>query len=313
VPLRESASTREPAGGDLIVGFLGVGSMGAPMAANAARGEFQVRVYNRTRAKADALARRAPVEVAATPAEAADGADVVITMVSDGAAVIDLYTGHDGALSSLPSGSIALDMSTIGPDALTRVHETLAPHDIHVVDAPVSGSVATAEAADLTIMAGGATEDVERVRPVLEAIGTPVIHVGPLGTGQAMKLAVNNIIFGLAEAVAESLVLAERAGIERSSAYEVFTNSAIAAPMVHYRRGAYERPDEAPADFRLALAAKDLELITDLARRVGAPMPQAELNMDLVRRAIADGFGEQDMALVAEYLRRSAGVPDASR
>jgi 3-hydroxyisobutyrate dehydrogenase-like beta-hydroxyacid dehydrogenase len=288
--------------------------MGAPMAANVARdAKFQVRVFNRTRAKADALAERVPVAVAATAAEAAADADVVITMVSDGDALIDLYTGADGALATMRSGSVAVDMSTIGPDALARFRETVAPHGIHVVDAPVSGSVATAEAADLTIMAGGPADDVERVRPVLEAIGTPVIHMGPLGTGQAMKLAVNNIIYGLAEAVAESLVLAERAGIERSSAYEVFTTSAIAAPMVNYRRGAYEHPDDAPAAFRLVLAAKDLELIADLARRVGAPMPQAEVNRDLVRRAIAGGFGEEDLALVAEYLRRNAGVSDAAR
>jgi 3-hydroxyisobutyrate dehydrogenase-like beta-hydroxyacid dehydrogenase len=298
----------------LIVAFLGLGSMGAPMAANVARDEkFQVRVFNRTRAKADAVAERVPVEVAATAAEAATDADVVITMVADGDALIDLYTGPDGPLATMRSGSVAVDMSTIGPDTLARFHETLAPHGIHVVDAPVSGSVATAEAADLTIMAGGAADHVERVRPVLEAIGTPVIHMGPLGTGQAMKLAVNNVVYGLAEAVAESLVLAERAGIERSSAYEVFTNSAIAAPMVHYRRGAYEHPDDAPASFRLVLAAKDLELIADLARRVGAPMPQAEINQDLVRRAVAGGFGEEDLALVAEYLRRSAGVSDAAR
>jgi 3-hydroxyisobutyrate dehydrogenase-like beta-hydroxyacid dehydrogenase len=297
----------------MTIAFLGLGSMGAPMAANVARREFDVRVYNRTRAKAEALAERVPVQVAATAAEAADGADVVITMVSDGDAVIDLYTGPEGALSTMPSGSVAVDMSTIGPDALARVGETLAPHGIHLVDAPVSGSVATAEAADLTIMAGGTTADVDRVRPVLEAIGTPVIHMGPLGTGQAMKLAVNSIIYGLAASVAESLVLAERAGIERSSAYEVFTNSAIAAPMVQYRRGAYEHPDDAPAAFKLVLAAKDLELIIELARRFGAPMPQAEVNLEQVRRAIAGGFGEQDLALVAEYLRRNAGASDVAR
>jgi 3-hydroxyisobutyrate dehydrogenase-like beta-hydroxyacid dehydrogenase len=290
------------------VAVLGLGSMGAPIAANVARGGFPVRVFNRTRAKADALARQVPVEVATTPAEAAAGADVVVTMVSDGDAVVDLYSGDEGALTAMPSGSVAVDMSTIGPDALVRVREMLEPHGIHLVDAPVSGSVATAEAADLTIMAGGGVDDVARVRPVLEAIGSPVIHMGPLGTGQAMKLAVNNVIYGLAEAVAESLVLAERAGIERTSAYEVFANSAVAAPMVQYRRAAYEHPDEAPPAFRLVLAAKDLELITDLARQVGAQMPQADVNLDQVRGAIADGFGERDLALVAEYLRRNAGA-----
>jgi 3-hydroxyisobutyrate dehydrogenase len=133
--------------------------MGAPMAANVARAGFRVRAYNRTRAKAEALRERADVEIAATPAAASDGADVVITMVSDGDAVIDLYSGGDGVLSTLRSGSVALDMSTIGPDALARLADVVAPHGIRLVDAPVSGSVATAEAAKLTIMAGGDDDD----------------------------------------------------------------------------------------------------------------------------------------------------------
>jgi 3-hydroxyisobutyrate dehydrogenase-like beta-hydroxyacid dehydrogenase len=127
-----------------------------------------------------------------------------------------------------------------------------------------------------------------------------------------MKLAVNNVVYGLAQAVAESLVLAERAGIERTRAYEVFANSAVAAPMVHYRRAAYERPDEAPAAFRLVLAAKDLELIGALADRVGARVPQAQVNLQEVRGAIADGLGEQDLALIAEHLRGTEAVPSSA-
>jgi 3-hydroxyisobutyrate dehydrogenase-like beta-hydroxyacid dehydrogenase len=286
--------------------------MGTPMAANVARAGYRVRVHNRTRAKAEALGERVDVEIAATPAAAADGADVVISMVSDGEAVIALYSGEDGVLSALAPGSVAVDMSTIGPDAFARLRDLAAARGVRLVDAPVSGSVATAEAADLTIMAGGEDDDVARVRPVLEAIGTPVIHMGAAGTGQAMKLAVNNVVYGLAQAVAESLVLAERAGIERTRAYDVFANSAIAAPMVHYRRDAYERPHQAPAGFRLVLAEKDLELITDLAHRVGARVPQAKVSLQEVRGAIADGFGEEDLALVAEHLRRADGVSSSA-
>jgi 3-hydroxyisobutyrate dehydrogenase-like beta-hydroxyacid dehydrogenase len=178
---------------------------------------------------------------------------------------------------------------------------------VDLVDAPVSGSVAAATSAGLTIMAAGRPEAVGRARDVLGALGSPIIELGPSGSGSSMKLAVNAIVHSLNQALSEALVLAERAGIARTQAYEVFANSAIAAPFVRYRREAYERPGEVPVTFRLELAAKDLRLALALAADVGAELPQTRTNLAVLDEAVAAGFGSDDESGVAEHLRRAAG------
>jgi 3-hydroxyisobutyrate dehydrogenase-like beta-hydroxyacid dehydrogenase len=175
------------------------------------------------------------------------------------------------------------------------------------VDAPVSGSVTLAEEARLTIMAGGAAEDVEQVRPILETMGSRLFHIGPVGSGATLKLALNAIVYGLCEALSEGLVLAERAGIDRLKAYEVIASSAVAAPFVHYRRTEFERPGEPPVAFRLTLAKRDLDLILDLGERLRSPMPQAGVNRSILEAAVVNGFGERDVSAVADYLRQMQG------
>ncbi len=150
----------------------------------------------------------------------------------------------------------------------------------------MSGSTATAESGQLTLMVGGAAADLERARPALEPLAKAIFHLGPLGTGAAMKLAVNTVIFGLNGALSEGLVLAELAGIDRSAAYDVFAASAIGAPYVGYKRAAFIDPDATPVAFSLDLARKDLGLITDLADSLGVPVPQAVANLALMRRGI---------------------------
>jgi 3-hydroxyisobutyrate dehydrogenase/2-hydroxy-3-oxopropionate reductase len=172
-----------------------------------------------------------------------------------------------------------------------------------LLDAPVSGSVPVVERGELLIMVGGDEEALEGARPVLDALSSRILHVGELGAGATMKLAVNALVHGLNVALAESLVLAERAGVERATAYEVFASGAAAAPFVLYKRAAYERPDETPVAFSLDLVAKDLDLILELARAVGAPMRQTEANRDEVRAAIDAGFAEADLSAIAVHLR----------
>jgi 3-hydroxyisobutyrate dehydrogenase-like beta-hydroxyacid dehydrogenase len=289
-----------------VVGFLGLGRMGTPMATNLARAGFDVRLYNRTRERAESLAGEIGAMVADRPADAAATADVIVTMLADGAAVDEVYCGSGGIVESIRPEAIAVEMSTIGPAVVGDVKAALARAGAHLVDAPVSGSVALARDGKLTVMAGGTVEDVERVRPVLEAIGSRVFHVGPLGSGATIKLAVNAVIYGLCEALAEGLVLAERAGIERATAYEIFASSAVAAPFVHYRRQEFERPGEPPVAFRLALAKKDLDLILELSEQLESPMPQAAANIGVLEAAISGGYADADVSAVAEYLRRGA-------
>jgi 3-hydroxyisobutyrate dehydrogenase/2-hydroxy-3-oxopropionate reductase len=155
-------------------------------------------------------------------------------------------------------------------------------------------------------MVGGDEAHLTRVRDVLNALAVRVIPVGARGAGAAAKLAVNALVHGLNVALSEALVLAERAGVERSVAYDVFASGAAGAPFVQYKREAYEDPEHAVVAFSLDLVAKDLELITGLGRRVGAPLDQAEVGLDIVRRAIGTGLGDADLSAIAVYLREVA-------
>jgi 3-hydroxyisobutyrate dehydrogenase len=292
------------------VGLAGLGRMGRPMAANLARAGLLVAVHNRTWERCDTVARELGVLACRTPAQLAEACDVVVTIVADGAAVEALYLGEAGLCGSLRAGALCIEMSTIGPEPIEALGARLADVGARLVDAPVSGSTAMAASGELTIVAGGEPGDVARARPVLDVLGARTFHMGPLGAGATMKLALNNAIYGLNEAVAESLVLAERAGIDRLRAYEALAHSAVAAPFVHYRRALFERPGAEPAQMRLELAEKDLALIEALARRVGAPLPQAALNRQVLREAAAAGRAAQDVTAVAEHLREHANEGD---
>ena len=168
---------------------------------------------------------------------------------------------------------------------------------------PCPAASRLAEAGTLTLMVGGEPADLERARPVLAAIGGTIFHLGPLGSGAAMKLAVNTVIFGLNGAVAEALVLAEGAGIARGLAYDVLAASAAGAPFVGYKRAAFLDPEDTPVAFSVDLAAKDLRLIADLARDVGLPMPQATANLAVFDAVIDGGGGDRDLSVVASHLR----------
>lgn len=285
------------------VALVGTGRMGSAMARCLARAGLPLVVHNRTRDRAEALAAELGARVAATPAEAASGADVVLTMLADDAAVRSVYGGAEGLLAGAARGTVLADLSTVTPDTLRAFDAAARSAGVGLLDAPVSGSVTTAEAGQLTLMVGGAAEDLERARPALEPLAKAIVHVGPLGSGAAMKLAVNTVIFGLNEALAEGLVLAEAAGIDRSVAYGVIAESAVGAPYVGYKRAAFLEPDATPTAFALDLAEKDLRLIETLAASLGVPMPQARTNLEVVRAA-SDAFGGSvDFASVAGHLR----------
>lgn len=289
------------------VAFVGLGNMGRPMAANLAVNGHTVYLWNRTRSRCEQLASDLPpsakVVVCDSPAEAAERADVIVSMLADEQAVFDVYENENGLISGMRRGAVAVEMSTIGPDVVARLSDLLDKVEAQVVDAPVSGSIALAEAGELTIMAGGDADAVRRVGPVLHCLGGRVLHMGPAGTGAAMKLAVNTVILGLNEAVSEGLVLAEAAGIDRLAAYHVFTASAVAAPFVHYRRKAFEEPDAVPTAFAVTLGEKDLALILDLAEQVGVRLPQAEANRKVLQDAAEAGWADHDVSAAARYLR----------
>ena len=264
---------------------------------------FDMVLWNRDAAKAELLAETLGARVAGSAADAAAGVDVVLTSLADDAAVDDVYLGVGGIVEGIADGTVAIDTSTVDPRTVQRAGGAIDDAGAAFLECPVSGSVSTVEAGGLTIMAGGEASLIERVRPVLDAIAARIVHVGERGTGAATKLAVNNLVHGLNVALSEAIVLAERAGVDRAIAYEVFANGAGGAPFVQYKRAAFEHPETAPVAFSLDLVAKDYELITGLGERVGVPMEQAAASLDIVRRAIADGYGPRDLSAIAVFLR----------
>ena len=283
-----------------IVALLGAGRMGGAMVKTLRGNGFDVVVWNRDPAKAHALADSHEAKVAGTAGEAAGAADVAISSLADDAAVETVYADAAGGFHA---GQVVLEMSTIAPETVRAVEPLVSERGATLLDSPVSGSVPVVERGELLIMVGGDPDALERARPVLEALSKKIVHVGDLGTGAATKLAVNALVHGLAVALSESLVLAEKAGVDRSTAYEVFASGAAGAPFVQYKRPAFESPDETPVAFTLDLVEKDLDLILELAERVGAPMPQAEQNREEIRAALAAGMRGKDMSALAEHLR----------
>jgi 3-hydroxyisobutyrate dehydrogenase-like beta-hydroxyacid dehydrogenase len=281
--------------------------MGSAMARALARSGLRLVLYNRTGERAQKLAAELGGRAVPTPRAVAETADVCLTMLADEAAVAAVYRGPDGVLAGARAGVVLVDLSTVAPESIWSLERETRATGAGILDAPVSGSVASAEAGTLTLMVGGDEADLERARPALEPLAANIFHLGPLGSGAAMKLAVNTVVCGLNNALAEGLVLAERSGIDRALAYDVVAASAAGAPFVGYKRAAFLDPEGTPTAFALELAEKDLRLITGLAERLSVPLPQAAVNLQLIRSA-ADAVGaDRDFSLVASYLRGEAG------
>lgn len=285
------------------VAVVGTGRMGSAMVDRLVSAGHDVRVYNRTRARAEAVAAAHGLPVAPTPREAVADAEVVLVSLADDAAVREAYLGPDGIVAGLGVDTVVADTSTVDPETIRALGPDVARPGSTLLDTPVSGSVSVVEAGQILVMAGGDPASVEKARPALEAFSRRILVLGPLGSGATMKLAVNSLVHALNVALAEALVLAEKAGVERAAAYEVFASGATAAPFVLYKRQAYEDPGSAPVAFAIDLVAKDLDLASALAERVGAQVPQLTVNRAVVQRALDAGLGQADLSAVAEVFR----------
>lgn len=264
-------------------------------------------VWNRDRTKAEAVAGDTGARIADSAAAAAAATDYLVSSIADDEALRSVYLGEGGVVSGIRPGTVAVDTSTVNPSTVRDVGAAVDATGAGFLDCPVSGSVATVEAGALVVMAGGDPSLLPRVESLLAAISTRVVRVGDRGAGAACKLAVNGLVHGLNVALSEAIVLAEKAGVDRSLAYEVFASGAGGAPFVEYKRQAFLQPESAQVAFTLDLVAKDLELITSLGEEVGAPMEQARAGLGIVRRAIAAGRGGDDLSAVATFLREGEG------
>jgi 3-hydroxyisobutyrate dehydrogenase-like beta-hydroxyacid dehydrogenase len=283
------------------VAFLGMGIMGSRMAANVAGAGFDVAVWNRTASRAEEVAKATGARLAATPAEAAEGADATITMVVDSPQVEAVLFGPDGAAGAMAEGSIVIDMSTVAAAASRSIAERLRERGIAFLDAPVSGSSPKAEDGTLTIMVGGAGEDFERALPLLGAMGELIVHVGPQGHGSLVKLLNNTLAAVNAAALAEAITVARKAGLDLAALVRVVSASSGNSTMLQIKARPMIEHDFEPL-FRLDHMLKDVRLCLAENRRLGTPTPVAESAFELYEKASERGRGDDDFAAVIEIL-----------
>ncbi len=285
------------------VGFIGLGIMGSRMAANLASAGFPLTVWNRTRATAEAFAADHAAKLADSPATLAADCEVVVTMVVDGDQVESVLLGPDGVASGGRPGLLCIDCSTIGPAATERIARALEPHEIHLLDAPVTGSAPRAADATLTIMAGGTAEDFALGRSVLDAMGRLVLHVGPLGHGQTIKLINNSVAAANALTVAEALVVGAGAGVDLDSLVAVMEAGSGASTMLSLKAGPMRAHDFAPL-FKLEHMLKDVRLCLEAS---AIPFGTAAAAEDALREARELGFPDADFAAILAAVERRTG------
>ena len=283
------------------VAFCGLGRMGAPMAARLLGAGHEVTVWNRTAARAAALVDQGAV-AALTPADAAAGAELIVTMLSNPQALDDVVLGPEGVAAGVSSGAALIEMSTVGPDAVRALGARL-PDGVAMIDAPVLGSIPQATDGTLKIFVGGDRAVFDSCRPVLEAMGSPR-HLGPLGAGASMKLVANSTLGALMCGLAEALALADALGLDEAAVLDLLAESPIGVTVKSKR--ALIGSGHYPANFKLALAAKDLGLVTAAARQAGTELRLAAAAQWWFERADAAGLGHFDYSAVIAEVR---GVP----
>lgn len=290
------------------LGFVGLGVMGGGIARRLLEAGHKVHGYNRTREKARPLEELGLV-LEESPRAVAESVDVVLSMVTNVAALRAVAEGDEGILAGLAPGKIWIDMTTAAPSVSRELAVKARERGADMVDAPVSGSVSTLEEGRLSIMVGGRPETFAQVEPILKDIGPKVTLVGDNGQALLLKIAINLSLQVQMVAFSEGLLLAEKDGIDREVALDVMLSSVIASPMLKYRAPfVLEQPEE--AWFNVNMMQKDMLLALDLGRELDVPMPTTAISNELLTAARGMGLAHHDFAVVFEVLARMAGVPE---
>jgi 3-hydroxyisobutyrate dehydrogenase len=290
------------------VGFAGLGTMGVAMAANLVRAGFTVTVWNRTLGRASSLLDAGAGE-AADPAALAETSDVVVICVSDTPHVEEVLFAERGVAAGARPGMLVIDCSTIAPGSTRSFAARLAERGVALVDAPVTGGSEGAQKGTLSILVGGAAEDVAHARPVLEAMGTTITHFGPVGSGQVAK-AVNQVVIATGYlAVAEGLVLAMKSGLDPEQVVAALSGG-VASSWILANRSGRMIANDYPLGFKVALHRKDLAIALALARELGVSLPGSSLGAALEDSLVGRGHGEEDQSSIARIIRGLSGLED---
>lgn len=288
------------------VAFIGMGTMGLPMALNLLKAGHRVTVHNRTREK-EAPAEKAGARRAASPAEAAREAEIIIICVSDTPDVRHLVLGADGVIHGARPGSLVIDMSTISPSATREIAAALAEKKIRMIDAPVSGGSEGAQQGTLSIMIGGKAADVATATPVLEAMGKTLSHVGPVGAGQLTKAINQIVVAGTYWSVAEGVALGLKAGLDMENVVKAVGGGA-AGSWAMVNRSSNMIKNDYPLGFKVELHRKDLNIALEVARELGVTLPVAAFVEQVETGLIARGYAEEDISAIARTVREQSGI-----
>ena len=290
---------------DNAIAVLGTGIMGAAMARNLLSAGMEVRVWNRSREKAEPLADDGAT-VSDSLAEAAEGAGFVLTMLADADAVAEAAGGENGALSALPEDGVWLQTSTVGLEGQEKLAGIADEHGVYYVDAPVLGTKEPAEQGQLIVLASGPEEVRERCQPVFDAVGSKTLWLGPAGAGSHLKLVTNNWIVGLLGALAETISFAEALGVDPNRFLEVIEDGPLGVPYAQMK-GQMMIEEEFPTSFSANLARKDANLVLQAAEANGLRLPLTEAAAEHFDEAINAGHGEEDMAAIYQATRPDRG------
>jgi 3-hydroxyisobutyrate dehydrogenase len=286
------------------VAMLGLGTMGSGMAANLLKAGFPLAVYNRGRAKAEVFAAQG-ARVADSPADAARGADVIVSMLADDPASRAVWLGQDGALAAAEKGSVLVDSSTVTPAWIAELAKAAEARGLELLDAPVTGSKAQAAGGQLTFLVGGPEAALEKARAVLEAMSKEIVHLGPVGSGAKMKL-LNNFLCGVQIAsLAEGIAWLERSGLDAEKALDLLKRGAPGSPLLANLSARMMSRDYS-VNFYLKLIVKDLRYAGEAAAESGVELSTAANARSLFERAAIEGYGEKDMSAVVEPIRKAA-------
>ncbi len=283
------------------VALLGLGTMGAGMAANLLKADVELTIYNRTAAKAAPFAARG-ARIASTPAEAANGASIILSMLADDAASREAWIGNNGALEAAEAGTVLIEASTVSPEWIKELEQRATSRGLDLLDAPVTGSRTQVEAAQLVFLVGGSAAALEKVTPVLQSMSKEIVYLGPSGSGAKLKL-INNFLCGVQIAsLAEGLTWLEKSGLDVEKALAVLKAGAPGSPVIQGVSARMASRDYT-VNFVLKLMAKDLLYAHDAAALLGISLTTAANASVLFDQAISQGYAEEDMAAVIEPLR----------
>ncbi len=290
------------------IAFIGMGTMGAPMALNLLKAGFTVTVHNRTREK-EVVVAAAGAQRASSPAAAVEGAEIIITCVCDSPDVKGILLGKNGVIQGARSGALVIDMSTISPSVTREIADALIAKGIRMLDAPVSGGSEGAQQGTLSIMIGGDSGDVAEATPVLEAMGKTIAHIGPIGSGQLTKAINQVVVAGTYWSVAEGIALGLKAGLDMESVVSAVGGGAAGSWVMDNRAGNMIK-NEYPLGFKVELHRKDLNIALGVARELGVPLPVAAFVEQVENGLIARGHAREDISAIARTVREQSGIDD---